>query len=418
VESGRGNSCHKTGIGRRPRRGRKAIDKLSTIGGRGKKRQGRGRARIDGKRLNDQKLLAAIAGNDADDRGAWVALGKLAPDSEMLAGLARATRADARLWAVWRMEDRSLLDELSRNDPDARVRQAASRKASGNPQSIAKGNIMTLLEEGKILAEITSVSYGAIGFMSYNDDGNHLQITILKLVPWPLEVIVPAGSHFVYENPWYDKGEYGSIVSTVDVTVMKAGVRTLIPVAFANRAKRIPQTDVPNYMRKSDAAPHIACTNREMSLESWTAPFTLRRHPNEAVLKKLMTHPDWKTLDPDDNKKRYYSSSSNPDLRAMQAAVLIVTDDVTHGELASVRVSHSPITEDDMARAMHLCAEAGIDIKQKRIWDDCAKILAGLEAGELKNWLEKFSGLAVPAHGLIQSQALQHPAAVQHQSPI
>ena len=46
------------------------------------------------------------------------------------------------------------------------------------------------------------------------------------------------------------------------------------------------------------------------------------------------------------------------------------------------------IEEAETAEAMRLCAGAGIDIKTKSIWRDREKILAGLEPGELKTWLE------------------------------
>jgi len=44
----------------------------------------------------------------------------------------------------------------------------------------------------------------------------------------------------------------------------------------------------------------------------------------------------------------------------------------------------------EAARAMRLCSKASIDVRVKRIWHSRAEILAELEPGELKDWLENF----------------------------
>ena len=80
-----------------------------------------------------------------------------------------------------------------------------------------------------------------------------------------------------------------------------------------------------------------------------------------------------------------------------QAAVWIVTDDADYGDLG-ILVSRPvlqalggtrTIREPEAARAMRICEEAGIDITSKAIWGDRQKILAGLEEGDFKTWLEQ-----------------------------
>jgi hypothetical protein len=78
-----------------------------------------------------------------------------------------------------------------------------------------------------------------------------------------------------------------------------------------------------------------------------------------------------------------------------QAAVWIVTDDADYGKLGQLvrRPSYETmggtreICEPEMARAMQICDAAGIAIARKAIWADRDKILAGLEAGKLRDWL-------------------------------
>ena len=43
----------------------------------------------------------------------------------------------------------------------------------------------------------------------------------------------------------------------------------------------------------------------------------------------------------------------------------------------------------DAAKAMRICAMAGIDVTRKAIWRDRKQILGGLGEGELKQWLQQ-----------------------------
>jgi len=80
----------------------------------------------------------------------------------------------------------------------------------------------------------------------------------------------------------------------------------------------------------------------------------------------------------------------------VQAATWIVTDNAGYDSLGSLVASRNgipqgrTIRETEAAQAIRLCAEAGIGIKKKRIWNDRRKILAGLEEGALKDWLESY----------------------------
>ena len=76
-----------------------------------------------------------------------------------------------------------------------------------------------------------------------------------------------------------------------------------------------------------------------------------------------------------------------------QAAVWIVTDDANYYELGELVAGFNGfggsrvINEGEAARAMKICAEAGIDITHKRIWADRQFILRGLNDADSKKWL-------------------------------
>jgi hypothetical protein len=87
----------------------------------------------------------------------------------------------------------------------------------------------------------------------------------------------------------------------------------------------------------------------------------------------------------------------NANFGTRQAAVWIVTDDVSFKELGVLVTqfetppygSDRLIKAPEAARAMKMCADAGIDITAKRIWRDRAEIIKGLPAGTLKTWISR-----------------------------
>ncbi|EGV16141.1 peptidoglycan-binding domain-containing protein [Thiocapsa marina] len=88
-------------------------------------------------------------------------------------------------------------------------------------------------------------------------------------------------------------------------------------------------------------------------------------------------------------------SSSGASYPVLQAAIWIVTDNSTFEELAVLIQSQDgfsatrSINEPEVARAMRICSEAGIDIKARKIWSDRATIRGELADETLKEWLEQ-----------------------------
>ncbi|OAM90700.1 hypothetical protein OH491_02830 [Termitidicoccus mucosus] len=280
-------------------------------------------------KITDQAILAGMAMHDKNKDIAWAALKKL-HDPQVLAALVRpGNSAEARLWAAWRLADRELLDGIARRDTEERVRNAASARLAGAQKNAARADLADLIREGKVLARIGG------------GDIQHLYISLKKMTPWPLEVLIPAGTYFVCDNP-----EAQDMVSTEDVPVVLEEAdywNPRIPVACASRPKKIPEaTDV----------------------------FSIGSLPDDAELKCLMT----------------VLKGKDAPYATKQAAIWIVTDNAGYDDLGSLQTSRDgrvlrTITEIEAAEAMQLCVEAGIDIKKKNIWNDRVKIFAGLPEG-------------------------------------
>jgi outer membrane protein assembly factor BamD (BamD/ComL family) len=197
-------------------------------------------------------------------------------------------------------------------------------------------NIVDLLDEGKI--EIKTQGEGI----------ETVSISIRKLVPYPITVQIPVGSFFVSE-----RSSAQNMVATAQrkVQLTNSDWQTLsVPGACANRPRDIPGGD---------------------------DSFSVQRSPFQDELTRLM---------PVLNK-------SGVGYSTRQAAVWIVTDDADYYDLG-ILVNRSQydyyggtraINEVAAARAMKICADAGIDIYSKRIWSDRQEILEGLKDPKLKS---------------------------------
>jgi hypothetical protein len=208
------------------------------------------------------------------------------------------------------------------------------KKNTAKLDAVLDADIVELLENGIIEAEIIG---GNITYMN---------LKIRRLVSDPVTVRIPVGSFFVSEN-----SSVQNMVATggKNVRLTAGGWQSIsIPAACANRPKKIPGSG-----------------NR----------FSVQRSPNQQELAKLMP----------------VLNRSGAGMAVKQAAVWIITDNADYNDLGIlVRGYSRVIGSEDAARAMKICADAGINIKGKSIWRDRKGIISGLRAGELKKWLENF----------------------------
>ena len=200
-------------------------------------------------------------------------------------------------------------------------------------------SIVDLIAEGKIEARTRGAGI------------REVHVSLRKLVDYPISVDIPVGTFFVSA-----RRSAQNMVATSQRTVSISNDSWLsidLPAACANRPRDIPGT--------SDS-------------------FKIQRSPNQTELEKVM---------PIVNRR-------SSDFGVLQAAVWIITDDASYGDLGILVLRSSyqafggtrVIEEKEAGSAMRILAEAGVVLQQKRIWKDRKRILSGLPDGDLKTWLQ------------------------------
>jgi hypothetical protein len=175
-----------------------------------------------------------------------------------------------------------------------------------------------------------------------------VSLRVRKRVPYALTVHIPVGTFMVSANP-----------SAQNMVTTAATVVRL-------------ETD-----EWQDVSPEAACANRPLDIPGSEDKFTVQRSPHQEELARLMP----------------VLGQAGADTETRQAAVWIVTDDADYDDLGTLVNSSfgiggsRVINELEAAKAMKVCADAGIDITGKRIWNDKQSILEGLTDDGLKKWL-------------------------------
>lgn len=209
--------------------------------------------------------------------------------------------------------------------------------------------ILKEIKEGRDIVDL--ISEKKIEVQSQGCGISSVSMKIRRLTEYPLTVNIPVGSYFVSSN-----SSAQNMVSTSSKSV-----------ALINK----------DWETVSSPA---ACANRERDVPTGSDYFLVRRSPNSEELIRLMP-----VLE---------KAGVNEETR--QAAVWIVTDNADYFDLGILvadsgfsMFSPRAINEEEAARAMKICDEAGIDIKRKAIWQNRDVILRGIESTELANWLRK-----------------------------
>jgi hypothetical protein len=281
--------------------------------------------------------LEEIAQKDKDARVRNVAVAQLT-DQPLLARIAVEDQdAGVRSAAVARLADKALLAKIAAEDKDAGVRAAAVAATAQVERDITEGrDIVNLVREKKIEFQARG---GGIQVVS---------VRIRRLVPYPVTVRIPVASIFVAYNPAAQ-----NMVTTAEDKV---------------------QLGTDKWVSVSSAA---ACANRLRREPRSGDEFAEVRSPDQGELGRLM---------PALERARVEAATR-------QAAVWIVTDNATYLDLGILLARQKgiggsrAINEQESARAMKICDEAGIDITRKAIWEDRQRIFMGLGEGELKTWL-------------------------------
>jgi hypothetical protein len=225
---------------------------------------------------------------------------------------------------------RAFLADYPGHTKEAAVQQALREIAEGR-------DIVDLLHEKKIAIQAQGSGI------------EQVSVRIRRLVTYPLTVRIPVGSFFVSSN-----SSAQNMVTTAESKVRLTTEEWL------------------------SVSPAAACANRPRDIPGSSDAFTVQRSPHQAELAKLMP----------------VLERARVDTETRQAAVWIVTDDADYGDLGILVAGQSGfggsrvIHEQETARAMKICHEAGIDITKKAIWRDRQQIISGLKDGDLKTWLK------------------------------
>jgi hypothetical protein len=198
----------------------------------------------------------------------------------------------------------------------------------------AAQNIVVLVEQGTITFNITS---GAI---------NELGLSIQNTTSKPLIIEIPAGTYFV----------------NLDSTSQNMVVRHRSVASIQPNGMAVIQLDA-------------ACANFHLTEPAQENKFTIQRTPESPLLTKIIDK----------------LNSTKVDYPVEQAAIWIVTDDVTFDELGILvegsRFGSSIINENDTLRAMMLVDEAGLHIRDYAIWEDRMQLISKATDVSLSTWM-------------------------------
>ncbi len=224
---------------------------------------------------------------------------------------------------------------------------ALNRFLQDFPGHIKEADAREVLEdmtEGRDIVDL--INQKKIDVQSQGGGIQNVTVQIKSLMPYPVMVRIPVGTFFVSSSE-----SAQNMVTTTESEVL-----------LSSHASQYVSVDT-------------ACANRPRNVPGHSDQFSVQRSPNQKQLEALMPALD----------------KAQVDYETRQAAVWIVTDDANYDDLGELVDSYNArvIHETEAARAMKICAEAGIDITQKRIWADKQTILNGLHDADLKKWLKQ-----------------------------
>jgi hypothetical protein len=257
-------------------------------------------------------------------------------------GRRHAQEAETRASAL--RADEALFNAALRAATEASLR-AFLAAYPGHAKEAAAQKALTEITEGRDVVDLLREK--KIEVQAQGDGIEKVSVRIRRLVAYPLAVRIPVGTFFVSVDP--------SAQNMVTTVQSKARLRT---------------------DEWDSVYVDAACANRPRNIPGSSDRFTVQRSPQQVQLARLMP----------------ILAKAGVDPETRQAAVWIVTDNADYGDLGILvarPIGSRVINEQEAARAMRICDEAGIDITRKAIWSDRKRILSGLEDGDLKAWLEQ-----------------------------
>jgi TolA-binding protein len=223
-----------------------------------------------------------------------------------------------------------------------------------NPNSPYAENATSIIQDmkGRHIAELAEKK-----IIEVEPKGGGIEWVNIRLrtkTPYPVKVLIPVGTFFVSAQ----ESAQNMVATGGRELVLSSGqwASVSVPAACANRPKDIPDSE---------------------------DTFSVVRSPHQEELARLMPA----------------LAKAGADTATTQAAVWIVTDDASYGDLGILVASYNGmpggriIDEEEAALAMKICDQAGIDITGKQIWSDREEILEGIGPGPVRTWLRKRAGM-------------------------
>jgi hypothetical protein len=225
---------------------------------------------------------------------------------------------------------------------ETQIEAARSEVEFGPVTPEQQGPLLELRAAGKIAAEVNGSNI------------EQVSLHVINLTDQPLRVFVPAGTFFVAN----DAGMQSMVATSghyIDLEGRQAGSVTIAS----------------------------ACANLPLDIPDFTNSFTIAEAPPQAELLRIAP---------------LLGGASTP-YSVRQAAVWIITDNADYddlGTLVSVAATSAVgsfgsrtriIGPEEAAHAMQILDEAGVSIRNRRIWRDRGRIAENLPEGDLRVWL-------------------------------
>ncbi len=185
---------------------------------------------------------------------------------------------------------------------------------------------------------------------AYGADTNAVSLVLRNKTANPIQVLMPAGLYFVAPNKMIQ-----TMVSTSNV-----------------------QLDLAARQEMTVSLP-AASTNIGAKKAGSDSRFSIRGATGQRDLEKLIP-------------AMQRAAATYP---VNQAAVWILTEDASYEQLGTLKsgpdvLATRIIGQADVARALRILSDAGIDVRNRAVWRDRAQLAASVENTELASWLRTF----------------------------
>ena len=185
---------------------------------------------------------------------------------------------------------------------------------------------------------------------AYGANTNAVSLVLRNKTANPISVLMPAGLYFVAPNKLIQ-----TMISTANVTLDLA-------------ARQEATVSLP-----------AASTNIGATKAGGDTRFSIRGATGQRDLEKLIP-------------AMQRAAAPYP---VNQAAVWILTEDASYEQLGTLKsgpdiLATRRIGQADVAKALRILSDAGIDVRQRAVWRDRALFAASVENTELASWLRTF----------------------------